>query len=356
MFRGFFFAVLLQVRGLWKRASWKPAMCFTWKPIVEWSLNHWNLWYISILRSHQGTGFIKPWLLLGYLQLCYLSFGMKGCKCCETGCGFTHSTWPLKYRKQESVTPPCSVPGRLHYPAKICVVFAGLPNCHGICSAKKLLLPSGLQIKLCLSHCKKHAPNPKRACMRISFGAWQGRPYCLVTSQLLDLQIQRCYHFNTPNFWFTDPKMPKIYKDCRMHQESCSSIIGLSHCNCIYFAQQKLELWLFRPLPLHVLRSELYVHVKVRLRRIFCRWCGLWDKYNLPWPLGSHSYPSSNLKQRCRQFGVHEILNNRSNNLDFQAAQCQNLIFAKKLKSSGSVFRLTASFRMKLQSSRSALR
>lgn len=163
MFRGFFFAVLLQVRGLWKRASWKPAMCFTWKPIVEWSLNHWNLWYISILRSHQGTGFIKPWLLLGYLQLCYLSFGMKGCECCETGCGFTHSTWPLKYRKQESVTPPCSVPGRLHYPAKICVVFAGLPNCHGICSTKKLLLPSGLQIKLCLSHCKKTCPKPQKS-------------------------------------------------------------------------------------------------------------------------------------------------------------------------------------------------
>lgn len=85
-------------------------------------------------------------------------------KCCETGCGmcgFTHST-PLKYRKQESVTPPCYVPGWLHYPAKICVVFAGLSNCHGICSAKKLLLPSGLQIKLCLLHSKKHAPNPKR--------------------------------------------------------------------------------------------------------------------------------------------------------------------------------------------------
>ncbi len=54
-----------------------------------------------------------------------------------------------------------------------------------------------------------------------------------------------------------------------------------------------------------------------------------------------------------RQFRLHEIL---SNNLDFPAAQCQKLIFAKKLKSSGSVFRLTASLGMKLQSSRSALR
>ena len=131
------------------------------------SLN--DRWIIGIFdisaswEATRGTGFIKPWLLLGYLQLCYLSFGMKGCECCETGCGFTHSTWPLKYRKQESVTPPCSVPGRLHYPAKICVVFAGLPNCHGICSAKKLLLPSGLQIKLCLSHCKKTCPKPQKS-------------------------------------------------------------------------------------------------------------------------------------------------------------------------------------------------
>ena len=78
---------------------------------------------------------------------------------------------------------------------------------------------------------KEHAPNPKRACMRISFGAWQ---------------IQRCYHFNTPKFLVHGSKDIQRLQDASRMMQHYHRFIS-SHCNCMYFAQQKLELWLFRP-------------------------------------------------------------------------------------------------------------
>lgn len=238
MFRGFFFAVLLQVRGLWKRASWKPAMCLTWKPIVEWSLNHWNLWYIlwtwlfQHLEKPPGDRFYKA-LTITRLSTTLLPI-----------------LWNERLRVRRSVVShilpgPWSTGSRnlSHHPVACLDGFIILPSSvlflRDCPIAMEFAVPRNcFYHQACKSNFafripKKHAPNPKRACMRISFGAWQGRPYCLVSSQLLDLQIQRCYHFNTPNRWFTDPKMPKIYKDCRMHQESCSTIIGLSHLTVI---------------------------------------------------------------------------------------------------------------------------
>ena len=73
-------------------------------------------------------------------------------------------------------------------------------------------------------------------------------------------------------------------------------------CSCIYFAPKKTWTLAVLTLPLHVLRSELYMHVKVHLRRnLWVMWTV--GQVNPPWPLGNHSYPSSNLKQNAGSLG-----------------------------------------------------
>ena len=139
MFRGSLFAVLLQVRDLSSQSSLHH----------RWEATGQVLW--------------SPRVLLGYLQLCYLSFSMKGCECCETGCGFTLSIWPLKYKKQESVTPPCSGPGWHHYPAKICVVFVGLPWLPWNWQCQETAFPIRLANQTWPSALKKTCPKPQKS-------------------------------------------------------------------------------------------------------------------------------------------------------------------------------------------------
>lgn len=220
MFRGFFFAVLLQVRGLWKRASLETSHVFDLEAnrwmIVE-SLEF--LIYLVDLFQHlekpPGDRFHKALTITRlsttllpilwnerlrvlwdgvWFHTFYLALEVR-----ETG--ICHTTLLRAWMASLSCQDLCCFCGTAQLPWNL--------QCQETAFTIRLAnqtLPFAFQ--------KNMPQTPKEpACGSPSE---HDKGVRTVTSQLLDLQIQRFYHFNTPNFCFTDPK---IYKDCRMHQE-----------------------------------------------------------------------------------------------------------------------------------------
>ena len=201
MFRGFFFAVLLQVRGLWKRASWKTSHVFHLEA---------NRWIIiesleSLIYQHlekpPGDRFHKALTTTRLSTTLLPILWNERLRVLWDGVWF--HTFYLALQVRET--------GICH--TTLLRAWMASLSCQDLCCFCRTIRLANQTLP---SAFKKNMPQTPR------------EPACGSPSE--HDKSRDAITSIPPNFWFTDPK---IYKGCRMHQEWCSTIIGLSHLTVI---------------------------------------------------------------------------------------------------------------------------